>query len=96
MAAPGKSEEQAKQEREAVIRSKIAKLKSQGRFKNADGTQSVEDSAMLEAEAFFNKPSPLKKFEKRAAERKERKKLQAEELAAEDDEERKRNGEVEL
>ena len=48
------------------IRSKIARLKSEGRMKNKDGTKnSSEDSAMQEAEAFFNKPSPFKKFEER-------------------------------
>jgi len=70
MAAPGKSEEQAKQERDAEIRNKIAKLKRDGKIKNADGTKSAEDSAMLEAEAFFNKASPVRKFQERMAERK--------------------------
>ena len=59
MAAPGQSEQQAKQERDAEIRATIAKLKSKGKIKqkNSDGTEeTAEDSAMREAEAFFNKP----------------------------------------
>jgi hypothetical protein len=84
MAKPGMSEERARQEREADIQSKISKLKSQGKFKNKDGggKQSAEDSAMLEAEAFFSKPSPLRKFEKNQAERKQRE-LEAAALEAE-------------
>lgn len=85
MAAPGKSDEIVKQEREAEIRSKIAKLKSQGKFKNKDGTQSAEDAAMLEAEAFFNKPSPIRKFEKMAAERERIKEAEAKEQQKQND-----------
>jgi hypothetical protein len=91
MAKPGMSEERARQEREADIQSKISKLKSQGRMKNKDGggKQSAEDSAMLEAEAFFSKPSPLRKFEKSQAERKQREleavALEAEAAAAEEE-----------
>ena len=73
MAMPGMSEEQRKAERDNEIRQKIAQLKSQGRMTktNKDGIkESAEDSAMAEAEAFFNKPSPFKKFElRRKAER---------------------------
>ena len=71
MAKPGMSDERARQEREAEIQSKISRMKREGKMKNKDGTaQSAEDSAMLEAEAFFSKPSPLRKFEKSQAERK--------------------------
>ena len=43
---------------------------------NKDGTkESPEDSAMAEAEAFFNKPSPAKKFELRRKAEKEREAL---------------------
>jgi hypothetical protein len=63
-AAPGTSDDQRKQERDAEIRAKISKLKREGKMKNADGTkQSAEDSAMLEAEAYFNKASPVKMVE---------------------------------
>ena len=48
-------------------------------MKNADGTkQSAEDWAMLEAEAYFNKASPVKMFEARMAERKRVSLLEAE------------------
>ena len=71
MAAPGMSDDQCKQERDAEIHAKISKLKREGKMKNADGTKKLaEDSAMLEAEAFFNKTGPVKKFEPRMAERK--------------------------
>jgi hypothetical protein len=80
MAKPGMSEERARQEREAEIQSKISRMKREGRMKNKDGTtQSAEDSAMLEAEAFFNKPSPRLKWEKSVE---ERKKVEAEAAAA--------------
>jgi hypothetical protein len=69
-AAPGMSDERRKQERDAEIRSTIAKLKREGKIKNKDGTRSAEDSAMLEAEAFFNRTSPVRKFEQKLAERK--------------------------
>jgi Skp family chaperone for outer membrane proteins len=69
-AAPGMSDERRKQERDAEIRSKIAKLKREGKMKNKDGTRSGEDSAMFEAEAFFNRTSPVRKFERKLAERK--------------------------
>lgn len=69
-AAPGMSDERRKQERDSEIRSKIAKLKREGKIKNKDGTRSAEDSAMLEAEAFFNRSSPVRKFEHKLAERK--------------------------
>ena len=78
MAMPGMSEEQRKLERDNEIRQKIAKLKSQGKMNktNKDGTkESPEDSAMAEAEAFFNKPSPAKKFELRRKAEKEREAL---------------------
>jgi hypothetical protein len=82
MAKPGMSEERARQEREAEIQSKISRMKREGRMKNKDGTaQSSEDSAMLEAEAFFNKPSPVRKFERIVA---ERKRVAAEVAAAEE------------
>jgi hypothetical protein len=88
MAKPGMSEERQRLEREAEIQSKISKLKSQGKMKNKDGTaQSAEDAAMLEAEAFFSKPSPLRKFERSMAERKQR---ELEAAAAEAEEEKKR------
>ena len=75
MAAPGKSDELARKERDEEIRAKIAKLKSQGKMKKG---VSAEDSAMLEAEEFFNKPSPVRKFQERAAERKRLALLEAE------------------
>ena len=78
MAMPGMSEEQRKLERDNEIRQKIAKLKSQGKMgkTNKDGIkESPEDSAMAEAEAFFNKPSPAKKFELRRKAEKEREAL---------------------
>lgn len=75
MAAPGKSDELARKERDEEIRAKIAKLKSQGKMNKGE---SAEDSAMLEAEAFFNKPSPMKKFQERAAERERLALLEAE------------------
>jgi hypothetical protein len=88
MAKPGMSDERARQEREAEIQSKISRMKREGRMKNKDGTaQSAEDSAMLEAEAFFSKPSPLRKFEKSQA---ERKRVEAEAAEAAAEEERKR------
>ncbi|KAI2509323.1 hypothetical protein MHU86_5076 [Fragilaria crotonensis] len=70
-AAPGMSDERRKQERESEIRSTIAKLKREGKMKNKDGTGalSAEDSAMLEAEAFFSRASPVRKFEEKVAER---------------------------
>ena len=79
MAAPGMSDDQRKQARDAEIRAKISKLKREGKMKNADGTkQSAEDWAMLEAEAYFNKASPVKMFEARMAERKRVSLLEAE------------------
>lgn len=72
MAAPGKSDEQARKDRDEEIRAKIAQLKSQGRMKDR------EESAMVEAEAFFNKPSPVKKFQERLAERERLALLEAE------------------
>ena len=84
MAKPGMSDERARQEREAEIQSKISRMKREGKMKNKDGTaQSAEDSAMLEAEAFFSKPSPLRKFEKSQA---ERKRLEAEAAEAAEEE----------
>jgi hypothetical protein len=68
MAKPGQSEEQAKQERENEIRSKIAQLKSAGKFKKTN----PEESMMLEAEEFFNKESPIKKYERQKKEREQR------------------------
>jgi hypothetical protein len=89
MAKPGMSDERARQEREAEIQSKISRMKREGKMKNKDGTaQSAEDSAMLEAEAFFSKPSPLRKFEKSQA---ERKKVEAEAAAAAAEAESKRS-----
>ena len=93
MAMPGMSEEQRKLERDNEIRQKIAKLKSQGKMgkTNKDGIkESPEDSAMAEAEAFFNKPSPAKKFELRRKAEKEREALllkEKEEEKAEKEEE---------
>jgi hypothetical protein len=78
MAMPGMSEEQRKAERDNEIRQKIARLKSQGKMTktNKDGIkESAEDSAMAEAEAFFNKPSAAKKFELRRKAEKEREAL---------------------
>jgi hypothetical protein len=78
MAKPGMSDERARQEREAEIQGKISRMKREGKMKNKDGTtQSAEDSAMLEAEAFFNKPSPRLKFEQQ-----ERKRVEVEAAAA--------------
>ena len=74
MARPGQSEEQAKQERENEIRSKIASLKKAGKFKKTN----PEETMMLEAEAFFNKESPIKKFERRKKEREQRERDQKE------------------
>ena len=72
-AVPGMSDERRKQEREAEIRSTIAKLKREGKMKSkgsaTGGSLSEEDSAMLEAEAFFNRASPVRKFEEKVAER---------------------------
>ena len=82
-AAPGMSDERRKQERDAEIRSTIAKLKREGKIKNKDGTRTAEDSAMLEAEAFFNRKSPVRKFEQKLAERK-RLASEAEDKAGED------------
>ena len=71
--------------RDAEIQAKISRLKSQGKMKNADRTKiSATDSAMDEAEAFFKKPSPFKKYEARMAERKQRE-AEAEELKREED-----------
>lgn len=74
MAAPGMSDAQRKNERDFEIRATMAKLKREGKLKNNNnddgGKQlSPEDSAIQEAEAFFNKPSPFKKFQERKAER---------------------------
>ena len=94
MAMPGMSEEQRKLERDNEIRQKIAKLKSQGKMNktNKDGIkESPEDSAMAEAEAFFNKPSPAKKFELRRKAEKEREAL----LLKEEEEEEKAEKEEE-
>jgi len=68
------SDAQRKNERDSEIRATIARLKRQGKLKNQnndDGGKelSPEDSAIQEAEAFFNKPSPIKKFQERKAER---------------------------
>jgi hypothetical protein len=68
MARPGQSEEQAKQERENEIRSKIASLKRAGKFTK----NNPEESMMLEAEEFFNRESPIRKFERRKKEREQR------------------------
>jgi hypothetical protein len=70
MAMPGQSEEQRRQEREMEISEMVSKLKSQGRM-NEKG-ESTEDSAMLEADEFFNKESPLKKFQRKKLEREQR------------------------
>jgi hypothetical protein len=86
MAIPGQSEEQRRQERQQEISDKISKLKNEGRM-NKGSVASTEDSMMLEAEQFFNKESPLKKFarkkleweQKEAAEQK-RKKEEDEEI----------------
>mmetsp|Transcript_41135 Transcript_41135/g.41836 ORF Transcript_41135/g.41836 Transcript_41135/m.41836 type:complete len:166 (-) Transcript_41135:380-877(-) len=83
MAAPGfKSEAQRKQERDSEIRAKIAMLKREGKMKTTNKEtgqeESQEDSTIKEAEAFFNKPSPLQKFAARQAER-ERKEKEEEE-----------------
>ena len=75
MAAPGKSDDIARNERNDEIRLKIAQLKSQGKL-----LKNGEDAAMVEAEAFFNKPSPAKKFQDRIAERKRLAQLEAEEI----------------
>ena len=89
MAAPGKSDMQAKQERDSEIRATIARLKSQGKIKrknvNGDVETSPEDSAMLEAEAFFNKPSPSVKFQERMAEIERMKKAEEDEETKQDD-----------
>eukprot|EP00545_Synedropsis_sp_CCMP1620_P009836 CAMPEP_0119004248 /NCGR_PEP_ID=MMETSP1176-20130426/1037_1 /TAXON_ID=265551 /ORGANISM="Synedropsis recta cf, Strain CCMP1620" /LENGTH=190 /DNA_ID=CAMNT_0006955933 /DNA_START=99 /DNA_END=669 /DNA_ORIENTATION=+ len=57
MARPGQSEAQQKREREDEIREKLAQLKSAGKMKGG-----TSDSMMDEAEKFFNKESPAKKF----------------------------------
>jgi len=86
MAAPGfKSEAQRKMERDNEIRAKIAMLKREGKMNKKKDPEtgieeSQEDSTIKEAEAFFNKPSPLKKFAARKAER-ERKEKEEEEQA---------------
>jgi hypothetical protein len=66
MARPGQSEAQARKEREDEIRQKLAQLKSSGKMKG--GTAS---SMMDEAEKFFNKESPARKFELKNKKRKE-------------------------
>jgi hypothetical protein len=71
MAMPGKSEAQRKQERENEIRAKMSKLKSEGRM-NKGKDVTTEDSMMIEAEAFFNKESPFKKYQQRKMEREQR------------------------
>mmetsp|Transcript_35874 Transcript_35874/g.70579 ORF Transcript_35874/g.70579 Transcript_35874/m.70579 type:complete len:117 (-) Transcript_35874:38-388(-) len=67
MAKPGQSEADAKAERASEISDKIASLKRAGKFK-----ENAEETMMAEAEQFMNKESPFAKFERRAAERKER------------------------
>lgn len=62
------SDAQRKNERDLEIRATIARLKRQGKLKNQKEL-SPEDSAIQEAEAFFNKPSPMKKYQERKAER---------------------------
>jgi hypothetical protein len=81
MAKPGQSEEQAKQERENDIRSKIASLKKAGKFKKSN----PEESMMAEGEKFFNQESPLRKFERRKKERELREQQEQEANALEDD-----------
>jgi len=98
MAAPGMSEAQRKNERDNEIRAKIAKLKREGKMKSRDKDgvveegQSQEDSTMKEAEAFMNKPSPLKKFAERKAAR-ERREAEAEKEKKEEEEAEKREKE---
>mmetsp|Transcript_24130 Transcript_24130/g.39553 ORF Transcript_24130/g.39553 Transcript_24130/m.39553 type:complete len:160 (-) Transcript_24130:47-526(-) len=86
MAAPGQSDEQAKQERDAEIRATIARLKSKGKIKqkNSDGTEeTAEDSAMREAEAFFNKPVSSR-IQERMAEQNRVKEAEEEEMKQDD------------
>jgi hypothetical protein len=82
MAMPGQSDEQRRQEREQEIRAKMSQLKSQGRMNK--GGVSTEDSIMLEAEQFFNKESPFKKFQQKKLEREQR---EAEQKKKEEEEE---------
>lgn len=66
MVRPGQSEAQQRNEREEEIRQTLAQLKSSGKMKGA-----TAKSMMEEAENFFNRPSPVRKFEKQVRERKE-------------------------
>ena len=72
MAKPGQSDAQQRQERENEIRSTLAKLKSAGRVANGKKGGDLSQSMVDEAEAFFNKESPVRKFERQAKERKAR------------------------
>lgn len=72
MVKPGQSEAQEKEQRAAEIRQKIAQLKSSGRFKDT----SAEESMMNEAEQFFSKESPLRKFERKKLKEKAEKELE--------------------
>ena len=66
----------------------IAKLKSKGKIKqkNSDGTEeTAEDSAMREAEAFFNKPVSSRIQERMAAAALKRAKEAEEEEMKQDD-----------
>jgi multimeric flavodoxin WrbA len=74
MATPGQSEAQKRQKREEEIRTKLAQLKSAGKMnKGGDGSEGM----MKEAEAFFNKESPLRKFERRQQALKEEEEAEA-------------------
>jgi hypothetical protein len=66
MVRPGQSEAQQRQEREEEIRVKLSQLKSSGKMKGG-----TTESIMAEAEEFFNKKSPVRKFEKFVRDRKE-------------------------
>ena len=72
MAKPGQSEAQQRQERENEIRSTLAKLRSAGKVANNKNGGDLSHSMVDEAEAFFNKESPVRKFERQAKERKAR------------------------
>lgn len=66
MARPGQSEAQARKEREDEIRGKLAKLKADGKMKGG-----TAESMMEEAEQFFSKESPTRKFERSVKKRRE-------------------------
>ena len=84
MARPGQSEAQEREERADEIRRKMMQLKNAGKL-NKSAAAGGEDSVMLEAEAFFNKESPLRKFERETQARKEKEALRKAQEEGEDE-----------